>query len=417
MQLLRQSGLTALCYVCVLAALSSQAFAQTQDAGGVSFTFGIQQGVYWKDNPDLSIPATGSSFVGNTVLSFGLVSETQTQRIALSADGTLETGNGRENGITLPSVELSYRRAVASAALGITAFLSEDDVSALDFLETTDTLGTPITVSTTGTGTRRQTGATAKFDFGVDDPFGGTLSLRRTDTTYIGTSDPSLIDNTRTTAGLSFRFDVTEVMTATASLSASRLKDDGAPATNSNGVSVALKQARPDGAYTATIAVAHSISGSRQSLRFGRDLDLPTGSLSVDLGIAHTAAGSTLAIGALTLQRDMLHGSLQLGLSREVTSTDSDTETRLSNLSMGYTHEITPTLGLTVSAALRNSHETSTGLETTSTNLSANLQQQLAQDWGLNFGATHRISDKDISGRAKSSSVYLNLSRNFTFRP
>jgi hypothetical protein len=295
--------------------------------------------------------------------------------------------------------------------------MRESEVSALDFLETTDGLGAPVTVSVDGTGTRRQTGASAKLSFGVDAPFGGDFTLRETDTTYLGTTDPSLIDSTRSTAALTLRFDLSKVTTATVGLTGSRLRDVGAAAKNSNSISIGLSQARPDGAYSASLASAHNRAGTRHTLRFGRDVELPTANLSMEVGVARAISGKTLAVASLDWKQELPLGSFEIGLSRDVTSNESDSETQISRLSMSYSRELSSTLDFGLTAALQDSQSTATGLATQSTNISANMRKDLAQDWGMTFGATHRIRDKDTTGRAESSTVFLNLNRTFDYRP
>lgn len=416
-----QSGSSALRALCLTvgltAALPSSTWAQAQGTGGLKITFGIDQGIDWKDNPNFNIPASGTETIGRTQLSFGFLSETRNQRLAINARGALEAGSGSENGLVSPSVSLSYQRDAISTALEFTAFLREADVSTLDFFNITDGLGAPVTVAISGTGTRRQTGAATKLSFGQNAPFGGNVSLGLTDSTYLGTTDPSLIDNRRINADLTLRFDLTQTTIATATFSGSRLKDEGAAAENSETLSFGLRQDRPNGVYTATLSATRTINGTRQSLRFGRNLDFPTGTLSANLGIVHTISGSTQAVGALSWQQTLVNGSLSIGLARDVTSNDANSETRVSRLSMSYSRALTQTLGLDLSAGIQDSIETFSGLSTKTTNLSASLRKQLTPDWGVTFGANHRIRDKSIAGSATSSSVFLTVGRIFEYYP
>ncbi len=422
MQVSRQSGPTPLRMLYkatglapfVLAGLSG--FAQAQEAGGMILSFGIEQGLYWEDNPDLDIPSTGSETSSHTTLSFGFVSETRSQRFAFDAQGTLVAGDSSETGLVTPSARLSYSRSSASTTLDLAAFLTETDVSALDYLSGVDSTGTAVTLAVSGSGTQRKTGANAKLTFGQDSRFGGSFSLGVTKTSYVDTTDPSLLDNHRNTAQLSLRADLNKTITATLGLTASQLKEQGAASDNSSSVSLGLAYARPNGSYTATIGTANSSAGSRQSLRFGRALDLPTGQLSASFGIAHLATGKTQAIGALDWQQDFARGALKFGLSRDVTNNDSDAETRISRVAMSYSQALTQTLDLSLSAVLQDSFDTATSLTTTTTNISANLNKDLTKDWGMTLGTSYRVNDKDSIGRANSSTVYLSIGRKFEVR-
>ncbi|MFN4128273.1 MAG: hypothetical protein ACK4GC_00405 [Paracoccaceae bacterium] len=391
--------------------------AQTQEQGGVRLTFGIEQGLAWRDNPDLAIPASDSETTSRTRLRFGLVSETRIQRLAFEAEGILLAGSKTDNGLVSPSAMLSYRLESAATALELEAFLRDSDVDTLEFISGSDDLGAPIITSVTGSGTRRQTGATALVEFGRDAPFGGSFSLGRTDTDYVDTTDASLIDSRRTTARLALRFDLTEVTSATATLSATRLEEVGSPRENSESLTLGLTQSLPDGAYTASLTIGRNQDGTRTSLSFGRSLDLSAGQLSASLGLSRPVNGKTQGIAALDWRQDLVSGTFRLGLARNVTGNDRDEETRVSRLTLSYAQELTPTLGLNLSVGLQDSRETLTGLSTRTANLSASLRQELTEDWGLNLGATHRIKDTDGTGRASSNSVFLTIRRDFEFRP
>ena len=415
----RQSRSGVLRLLCMTASFAAvlPSNGQAQEVGGVVLSFGIEQGIYWKDNPDLDIPSTGKEISSGTKLNFGLVNETQDQRLSFTAQGTLVVGNGTEKGLVSPSANLSYSRSSVATTLEVSAFVREADVSTLDFLTGIDGTGTPVFAAVSGTGTRHQTGANAKLTFGQDSRFGGSFSLGLTDTRYHDTTDPSLIDNRRNTANLSLRFDLNEVTTATLGLTGSQLKDQGAATQNSTNVSLGLAFDRPNGAYTADLTTANGKDGTRQSLRFGRSLDLPAGKLSANLGLARLSSGSTQMVGALDWQQELAQGTLTLGVSHDVTSNDNDAETSVSRLAVSYNQELSATLGLALSAGLQDSSETTTGFGTKTTDLSASLRKQLTQDWGMTFGASHRIRDKDVSGRAESSTVFLSIGRNFVFRP
>lgn len=400
---------------CLVAGVVLPGFAQEQ--GGLRLTFGINQGLDWRDNPDLENPSSGSETTSRTQLRFGLISQTPTQRLAFDLGGTVVAGSTTENGLTTPSARLLYRRESAAAALELEAFLREADVDTLDFILGSDDLNAPVVTAVTGSGTRRQTGATAMVEFGREAPFGGSFSLGRTQTDYLDTTDPSLIDNVRTTAQLALRFDLTEVTSVTTTLSAARLDEGSAPREDTENLTIGLTHSLPAGAYTASLTIGRTEDGTRESLSFGRRLDLPAGQLSASFGLSRPVTGKTQGIGTLDWQQDLANATFRLGLARAVTGNDQDEETRVSRLTMSYAQELTPTIGLNLSAGLQDSHETQTGLSTRTANLSASLRQELAQDWGLNLGITHRIKDASGTGRASSNGVFLSLSRDFVFYP
>lgn len=392
--------------------------AHAQDQGGIVLTFGVDQRLEWENNPGLDVTPVGEEYFSRTKLSFGLLSETRTQRLEFSAEGTLAASNSAEKGLILPKVELSYRvEATASTAFEFTAFVTETDVTSTEF--TTDlSSGVPVVTSVEGTGTQRRTGGTAKIEFGRQAPFGGDLSLGLTDTDYTGTIDPSLVDNRRTTARLNLRFDLSDTTTASAKLSASRLEEVGATATQSETLSLGLKEVVSNGSYSLDATFTHLDQGNRRSFSLGRDLDLPAGKLSASLGVSELAAGNSLqAIGSLNWQQDLPRGKFTLALSHAVAGDARDNETEATRLTVGLTQDLSPRLGMNVAIGLADSRDTITDVSTKSANLDASLRYELTEDWGMNVGASHRIRDEDGVGRAKSTKVFLSLNKTFEFRP
>lgn len=389
--------------------------AQQSEEGGVLLRLGLSQELRNQSNPDLDIPAGPSESQARTLLSLDLTSRTRTQELALSASGALEAGQNREDGLVGPRVQLSYSREAATSRFGLTAFLREQDVETLDFL-LDDLDGNPIVTTVSGTGTRRQTGGNLSLDFGQDAPFGGRVTLGQTDTDYLGTSDPSLIDSQRRNASLALRFELSPATNATARLSLSRLEEDGAPASDTAGLSFGLSHARPDGTYDVAVSLTRSETGTRESLTFGRSLDLASGTLSVRLGLSSQEAGGANVIGGLSWQQDLPRGRLGIRFDHQVTSDEDDTETAVSRLSMSVSQDLSTRLSGTLRLGLQDSSETASGLSTRTIDLSSSLRYELTEDWGLSLGVSRRERDKDTTGTARSTTVFMNLNRSFDFR-
>lgn len=390
-----------------------------QDTGGVLLSFGLNQSLRSESNPGLSNPSAKSRLTSRTQLSFSAVTETRTQRLALTAQGVVIAGDSKTKGFAEPSANLSYRLESANSLLSLSAAIREQDVDALDFfLDTDDATGLPVITSVSGTGTQRITTYGGSLEFGREAPFGGTVSLNRVDTRYSGTTDPSLIDSTRDTARLSLRFDLSPATTLTASASASRLDEVGAATTSTTKtLTLGLDHARPNGKITAEASVTDTASGRRESLSFGRSYDLPTGELTARIGVTSQAQGGTAVTGSLGWKQDLPNGALSLGLSRSVTGDSRDNETRLTRLNLGLTRELSPSITGSLNLGLQDSYATATAIGTRTTNISANLAYAMTEDWNLDLGATHRIRAKSGSASAASTTLTLALRRSFDFRP
>lgn len=401
-------------FVAMIPAIATQA----QEAGGVVLTLGVDQRFQWKENPSLSVVSTGQEATSRTRLTFGVVSQTRTQRLALSASGTLAAGDGGGNGFVLPGADLSYQLDGASSSFAVSAFLRESDVSTSDFAADFGPDGLPVLTLIKGTGTEQRRGGTVRLEFGKDAPFGGDLSLGLTQRDYTGTTDPDLINNRRVTAGLSLRFALTEVTTATAKLSASELKEVGLPAKRTDSLALGLEHALSNGTVTLNATYANLDTGNRRSLNFGRSIDLPSGKLSASLGLSQSSAvPGTDAVGSVNWEQDLPRGKLSVSASRSITGNVRDSETEATRLSLGLSQDLAPRLGMTVTLGLVDSRDTLTNLSTKSTTVDASLRYALTEDWGMNFGASHSVRDEDGVGTANSNSVFLSLKRNFEFRP
>jgi hypothetical protein len=389
-----------------------------QETGGVVLNFGIDEALRYESNPGLASPAAKSRVTSRTQLSFGAVSETRTQRLAFATQGTLVAGQAKYKGLSDPSASLSYQLESAASLLNLSASLRRREVDALDFFLASDDLGDPIITAAVGSGTQQLVSYGGKFEFGREAAIGGSVSLNRTETDYSGTNDPSLIDSTRDTARLALRFDLTKATRLTATASTSRLKEVGAATSRTNSLSLGLENDRPNGTIDTNLTVTDTASGQRESLSFGRSLDLPRGSLTARLGLStRSNSNGTALVGSLGWQQELPNGKLSLSLSQNITGDASDNETRLTRIGIGYSRDFTPLVSGSFNMGLQDSRDTASNLSTRSADLSANLRYALSEDWGLNFGATQRIRDKDGSGRADSTNLNISVGRSFEVRP
>lgn len=393
--------------------------ALTQEGGGVLLTFGIEQRASWVDNPDLEIPSTGDRVRFDTRLSFGIVSETPRDRIELSL-GTMVRGedDGGGFGFTLdnPSAELTYARSGPSSSLTFSGFLRGVDLGeGLTLIEGSD--GEP-PVLTFEDGSARIKGIRLSYNWGEGAPLGGSLRAGLTDTDYRDTTDPDLLDNRTITAGAGFRFALNEVTEATLDLDHRRYDEDGPTAAEeSTTFSAGIVRALPRGSLRAKLSTTRDEDGTRTSLSFGRVVDLPSGSLSLDLGVTEAAGSGTDLTGALSWRQDLANGSLSAKLSRAVTNDTNNDEALITTFSLGMTQELSPRLSLNLGASWVENEKQATGLATDTTSLEASLSYALTEDWAMNLGANHKVQDEDGVGKADSSSVFVSLGRTFEWRP
>lgn len=410
-----------------LASYSAQ--AQESDAGGVVLTFGVQERFETTSNLGLDVTSRGRTNQANTKLSFGVVSETQTSRLAFDVSGVLRAAIGPEHsGTDLsfdgPQLALGYDHSGANATLKLKAGISESDVAYLrpleDFLDEDGQVVLPEDLADlTGTGTRRNSALNASVTWGDNAPVGFGLSAGFSALSYSDTTSPGLIDSHRSSLGGSMRFDLSDVTKATIDLKFSRFDDDAPLSKSRDTISLetGLSQEMATGTLTGSLSAAKTEDGTRLGFTVGRNVDLPDGSLSANLGVSRAATGGANLTGSLGYQRDLPNGQINAQLRRGIGVGNDDTDRLITVLSLGYSHSLSPLSSLSLDLSYAENTVTATDSTVANTSFSATYSHALTEDWGLDLGYRQRIRDADGVGTADSSSVFLSLSRDFTFRP
>ncbi|MFA9229799.1 MAG: hypothetical protein ACEQSU_03475, partial [Microgenomates group bacterium] len=403
--------------------------AQAQDTGGVVMTFGLQERLETTSNLGLDVTNRGRTNQATTNLSFGISSETQTSRLAFDMSGVLRAAqgpghSGTDFGFDGPKLAFSYAHSGANASLSLKAHYSDADVEYLrpleNFLDEDGHIVLPEDLADlTGTGTRRSSGLNAALTWGNDAPVGFGLSAAVSDLSYRNTTSPGLIDSRRTTLGASMRLDLSEVTKATLGLTISRFEDEAPLSSPRNTISfdAGLSQVMTTGTLTGSLSAAKTEDGTKLGFSVGRDIELPNGSLTASLGLSRAATGGTSLTGSLGLQHELPQGQITAQLRRGIGVSSDDTDSLTTVLSLGYSQTLSPLSSLSLDLSYAESTATATDNTVTNTSFGATYSHALTEDWGLNLGYRQRMRDSDGVGKADSSSVFLSLSRDFTFRP
>lgn len=380
--------------------------------GGVVLSFGLSARLETGDNLDLATPSEGRATRLTTRLDMGLVSETRTQRLAFSLGGTLKGGDVADTAKSLaPEMRLSYRREAAAAVLDLSAFFREAEIADLRFEDPGGELD-----DLDGTGTRRSTGGDVGLTLGGGGPWELALSAGITDTDYIDTSDPDLVDNTRTRARAGLRFALAPDTEASLALRYAGYDEPGAPRRDTLGLEAGLSRAQPAGSWTLTAFADDTEDGLRAGLALGRSLETPRGRLAADIGVTWPAQGEATLTGGLDWSEALPQGSLTASLRRSVADGTGDAEQIRTLAAIDWSREITPAGGLSLGASWTATEDTGSGETSETGSLTAAWRQQLAQDWTLDAGVTHRRRD-DSDGQATANLVFLGIGRRFEWRP
>ena len=295
---LRTTALSAL----LCSGLSTAGLAQSYETGGIQLSFGLGLGAEVQSNRTLSVGDPGTSAEIGADLTFGLLTETRSQRFLFEAGGRIRTldapaGTSAEgNGFVRPSLRLEYSREAAAGRLQFRARLSETDVSEVETLEV-DSIDLVIA---SGTATRRSAFVEGRIDWRRDRPFGFGILARISDVEYrdgiaTGIGGTNLLDNRRLTLGINTRFDLSPVARLTNDLSFDSFEEDGTPGQRETiSLRNTLTLDRPLGALTLGLNLDHTEQGERVSARVGRSYEMPWGTLNGALGLTRGVAGAQL---------------------------------------------------------------------------------------------------------------------------
>ena len=412
--------------VAALPVLTGLYFApvMAQEGGGLTMRFGFDQGLESTDNVDLVVNAPQRRSTATTRLSFGLSSETRSSKLDFDASAALRafTGpaNGTDRGLTDPQISFRYTRSAAASNLELDGALTEGDIANSDATSIFDPDSGDLidTSDETGSGKKRSYDLNARLNLAQDAPLSYSLSGGISATEYSNASNTSLADSQRQRAGITARLALNEVTSATLGLRYASFDEDTPGSTRriTTGFDAGLSFQRQDGALSADFGADHTPDGTRLRLSFGRSYDLPRGAFSAKIGVTRGASGTSDLTGAITYRKDLSRSQFDISLRRELAAGSNDTERRVTALTLGYSQELTPLSGLRLNLDYSDSAETGSDATTTSS-LSASYNHQLTEDWGLNLGYRHQRRDETSIGKANSNTVFMNLSRNFNYRP
>lgn len=442
---MRRSGLALGGSLAVTAALSSSAFAQD---GGVRMIFGLENRLEISRNIDLSVPATGTDITNVTRLSFGLVTETQIDRLEFSASGALVAENPSSGGTEIDFgrgiADIAYHREVPAAVFDLGAYYREDDIDAFD-----DDLD-----GFDETGTRTDFGGSLGLEIGRTSSIGFAIGLAYDVTDFQDASDPDLYDTEATRADAALIFHASEIATARLGLRYTLRDEEDLAATRTESLttyvgldyaisqrldlaaeigyteseteefgltdrttgpalSIGLTYDMPVGTALALLTITtDDDEGRRETFEIGRDLETPTATISARLGVTHADEAGTDLIGRLSIERTLPDGSIGLSLARSV-SYDDEPEVG-TTAAVTWTKSVNELSSISLDFTYALSDAPSERIEQFT--VGAGYSRALTADWDLTGGVNYRVRN-DGDGHAESPTLFVSLNRAFEVRP
>lgn len=459
-----QTGTGTACIAAAFTAAAGMSAAQEAPGGGLILTFGVGLGVSVTDNEALADPSEGATTLLDTDFTFGLISETRTTSleaaVGFGAEYRDEPGSDGAFDVTSPTGSIRYERLGANSVFSAGARLTRDrlDETVLTFLD--EDLNPVDLVFDAGSLQRLR--ADASLVFGIEGPFGATLSTSVDDRDYIDTADPELYDRRTLTASAGVRLQFSEVATGRASIGITQFDADDAlqterttyvlgagvdyavsPVTTVSvdanytqieesllgialdpvdavGFSVGAVRDLPNGTITGTLSRDVNTDGTTRNLvSFGRALALPRGSLSFGAGYSFSDTGEDSFLANLDVVRDLPDGSLRASLAQTVAQNDDEEDTLVSRLSLGYTRDINSVSDIRFGLGLGRTEDLSganAGI-TTRANLEVVYTRDFVADLDWSVGYRARYIDEPGTSSRVSNSVFTRIDRSFSIRP
>ncbi len=443
--------------------------------GGLTLAFGVGLTLRAEDNPQLRAESKDGETVLVTELSFGVLSQTRVQRLALDIDADLAASSDPDEGddtlaLENPRLGFAYEREGARARVGAALRYRRvdlDEARLLDLDTLIDDLPQEDDLVISG-GTRSDLDAEIEIVTGLGRPLGFELELRAEQRGYADAGDPDLTDRdiyeaegalrldatplltTRLTFGLSDLDDAsgeerrtralgvsavyaaTARTTLTAVLGGSRvealrgidLDDDGTDdelrASETSGAvgSLGLVFDMPSGTIAAEIESEIEEGGRRDTLRVARAFEPLAGvDLSASVGVSREEGEDTELVADIAYVQELARGALRASLERRAGTSADGNDITATTASLGLLQEISRVSRVTLDLDFAQVASASEGdVDESQSELRLAYIRALTPDWSLATGyeLTRRTEGSDD---ATSNAVFVTLGRGFVIRP
>ena len=435
--------------------------------GGLEFDIGITSSLTVDDNFELQSTSSGTSTIWDNRLDFTLSSVTGVQDFNLSGSGVFRYADipGRSiSGLEDPTVRLRYRLDGVNSQLTLTGRYRYVDREFLDPFQI-EQEETNFNGFYEGGGTVTFKNAALNYVTGINDPLTFTLDLGHDEKDYdaaaiasnirlfdtktdtidanvamklspvtslrfsAGLADYSAEDSNQTQRqttdyAVGVVQDINPVLVLDAQVGYTEVETDtilGTTRRDGATGAVVLTQTLPNGSAFASLDSTLNQNGTRTSLRFGRDLQLPLGNLRASIGGTRTPGGETYVIATVAYDRQLKSSDISVSLNRSVSTNNIDEDVLDTRLTVGYGYEINNNSRINLTLNWGRSESAGIGAAPTieRTTLRASYSRDLTQDWAMTGGVQlrNRTDTTPGVGDAESNSVFLSLDRTFNFRP
>lgn len=403
------------------------AAAQDLGPGGVQYRFGLSQGLSWDSDFAMASFGTRSAAYGTTRLSFGISSETRTERIALEGGSTLRLlpSFARDGGaeVAEPFLALTYAREAARSGLALSANHRREGLAFVDrFVGVIGPDGTLLALAAPedveGGGLRATTTLSARMDTRRNMPVSFDFGISASRTDLSGATDPDLEEARRAAADLGVTLAFTPVLRGLVRSQYTFSQErDLASSRSEEGRLVFGLTYRPTGDFTVT-AEAGPVWQRDRSFGLTTEDVGGTGSLSArwnrprwDLSAA--LSGTEVAddrsySGSIDWRASFETGQFLARASYDIIPGDAtEPEETTGFLGVGYLYDLNPIAQLGVSIAASETETTGIPDLDRSVAIGTSYRRALTRDLSLQAGYQFRRREDGPAGRAHSHGLFV----------
>jgi hypothetical protein len=388
-------------------------------------TLDFSQRVTVNKNPALEPGSDSEIYSTRTYLNYNFSSETRTQLFDLRVGSALkfsttDASSDIRMGSVDPRIYLSYSQYSSSSRLDVTANFVRGSIGNINpLLDAADPLDpdrlAPDFAKLTGSGRRDAVGLGATLAIWNDARFGMSFSANLSHLDYHDATHPALQDTTQGSYLIGTRYDISEVLTATADLHYTSL---GVNTTDGSrtGIDLGFTLSQPDGSYSGQARFVNGEDGLQTGLLFARTLERPTEIYTLSLGAARATTGEVFPTGYVSVQHEAPDMDISLTAERRLNISTDDTEEMLTTLSLGAATQLSEygRLGMDVdygdSLGLVNDNRA------TLSSVKVSYYHALSEDWTASARVLYNTRKATGEERADNTSFALTLSRSFDLR-
>lgn len=446
--MLAQPRHTLAVFVSFSLAAPSTSLAQDAEQGGTQVNLNYTERLQYTDDEGTEL---------NSGLQLDISSQTRTQRLAFSLFGTLE--KSLSNGLGSARVE-NPRAAFEYGIETRNTELSFDTVyrrTEIDSLSLEDATAQNTTTLDIDTGDREDISTGFVLDIARAAPFGATVSLNHTETSFINTVSDTLIDSKTTSGSVRLRLNLAPTYTGFVTASTRKLDRNGGIDTTTNAFQISseidinpslrgvfglgyttvrssgsavpnttdglsysarLITSRPNGTLDASMTSAIQETGRRSSLRLNRSFDLPRGSLSGGIGLSHNSqTNGTDPLYDLSYSRTFSQAKLRATFRQAFATNSVGTEALNSFFDISLSRNLSEISVLTTRFSVSDSNQNGGGTDSSRIDFRVDYSRSLTPDWSLVSGFSHVRRRQSGSDDSTDNEVYLGLRTTVGWRP